>query len=414
MDTNVATTNSAAKHRRAAIIPGAESWERWDFSAGKWTKVAVAHTPAALGLSRVHEFGVPAPAVTTLALGVIAPDADALRGAVALQMERRGLDAVAEPDKHHIAQVGVDSDRRFGLGIALTRDELKKSDAVAAARCSIGCALRDWPADSLLFWKELNCIVLGVSGEKGLKYFHAIGGADDIQALLLRARCHALWLSEMGWLARVRQVASAFREPNIEPLARSLGLPFTIIGEPPLSLPKHPWTLTPTAVRERDKSLQHARRIQGILTFAAAAVLVAGAIFAFQIFQLNRALQAERRWLAEKSAELSSIREVAARWEALEPAISPDAFPLEMLQRCAALLPPEGARFTEFLWSDGVLSISGESVSPGIAYGYLEALKNSDATRGIEWSMPEPRLQTNDLAVFDIQGRTIYAQTLPE
>ncbi len=414
MGADVAMTHAGAKQRRAAIVPGAESWERWDFSAGEWKKVAVAETPAELGLRRVDEFGVPASAVTTLALGVTAPDADALRGAVALQMERRGMDAVGEPGKHNIAEIGADGDRRFGLGIALTRDEMNTKDAVAAARCSVGCALRGWPPDSLLFWKEIDAVILGITGENGLKYFQTIGGTEDVGALLLRARCAALWLFEMGWLSRARQLASAFREPDMAPLARALGLPFAVIEEPPLSIPKHPWTLTPTAVRECEKSFQRAKRVRGIFTFAAAAVLAAGAVFAFQIFELKSALEAERRWLASKSAELASIREVAARWEALEPAISPEAFPLEMLQRCAALLPSEGARFTEFLWNNGVLSISGESASPGIAYGYLEALKNSDSTREIEWSMPEPRLQTNDLAVFDIQGRTIYAQALAE
>jgi hypothetical protein len=247
-----------------------------------------------------------------------------------------------------------------------------------------------------------------------LLYFHSLGNSSEGHALLLRARCHALWLSEMGWMDGVRQVIACFAEPEIEPLARSFGLPFAVIAEPPLSPPKTPWTLLPAAIVQREQKLKSAQRLRGVLSLVAVAAVAAGAVFAFQLIQLRLSLDRERKWLAANRSAIENVRAIAGRWNALDPAISPDAFPLELLQRCAALLPEDGARFTHFDWKDGVLAINGESVSPDIAYRYLESLKQNDATASIEWSMQAPTLQTNDLASFDIQGRTSYAPVVTE
>ncbi len=406
-----ARDNQAGKRMRTVVLPGADQWERWDQDGGtSWQHTASASTPAALGVSRAWVFGVPAAGIATLPLTVTAPDYEALEGAASLQLERRGLAEDGVPTT--VVEVAVDGEQRRGIAISLLNDALQPRDAVAAEHCVVAGRVRHFPPWSLVFWQELGSTIMGITQGDGLAYFHTLGNGNA-GSLLLRARCQVLWLTETGWLEGVRQIVRMPGAPDVQPLAHALSLPCAEDAAPGPSAAPHQssrWQIAPAAVTERGRQVSRGRRIRTGLMASVAVVAVGAGLLAADYVRIRIALAAERAWLEKNDVDLSQIRAAAGRWDELVTAISPEAFPLELLQRSASLLPAEGARFTSFDWSDGVLTINGESVNPDLAYRYLTALKENPQTAETLWTMPQPKLQTNDLATFDIKGVTPYAQ----
>ena len=108
--------------------------------------------------------------------------------------------------------------------------------------------------------------------------------------------------------------------------------------------------------------------------------------------------------LAANKALVEEIRTTSHRWDLMEAAVEPEAYPVEQLLRCVKVLPPSGVRFTLFAVNGRKVTIQGEAKGAPAVFTYFDDLKRSKDLAGYRWKMPQPRLLPNDNAEFQIEG----------
>jgi hypothetical protein len=112
-------------------------------------------------------------------------------------------------------------------------------------------------------------------------------------------------------------------------------------------------------------------------------------------------LQAE---IDRDAGAVASTKEAMQRWNALDPALDPKGYPLEVLHEAARLLPEEGVRLTLFEMNLGRVILQGEAKDFTAAQLYMDAVKKSKELSGYEWTAENPKSLPNRSARFQIDG----------
>jgi len=112
-------------------------------------------------------------------------------------------------------------------------------------------------------------------------------------------------------------------------------------------------------------------------------------------------LQAE---IDRDAGAVASTKEAMQRWNALDPALDPKGYPLEVLHEAARLLPEEGVRLTLFEMNLGRVILQGEAKDFTAAQLYMDAVKKSKDLSGYEWTAENPKSLPNRSARFQLDG----------
>jgi hypothetical protein len=117
--------------------------------------------------------------------------------------------------------------------------------------------------------------------------------------------------------------------------------------------------------------------------------------------------------VAETEGPAATVRETAARWSAMEPAIDPQRYPMVQLSQITALMPPSGVLIRRFEARNheidkamvNEIEISGDARDAQTVTQFLEDLKSNSKLSQFTWSMPVPSVKDR-IAVFKIQGKS--------
>jgi hypothetical protein len=207
-------------------------------------------------------------------------------------------------------------------------------------------------------------------------------------------------------IADVKTVTAwgAFSATEIDALRDAFGV--TVINAPrPVPLePSVASNLIPQPVRDAQQLEKRSQRrgkliatVVGIYTLLLLGMLLRAGWFYFQSYRIESDLKANKSVVDE-------IRTTAHRWDLMEAAIDPEAFPVEQLLRCVKVLPPAGVRFTLFAVNNGKLTIRGEAKDAPAVFTYFDDLKKSRDLQGYRWKMPQPSSLANASWAFQIEG----------
>ena len=230
---------------------------------------------------------------------------------------------------------------------------------------------------------EVNLSLLGLQGEAGLA--HAFPESlevalDDGEVEGFRA------FSEAASLPVVK-VASAIR-------ARVVSRP----------------RLTPDSViAARRKSRNTVKTLIG-LAVGLMIYLVVGAWFWKKAKSTEQEIVSLERQVEILRPDVERIELSEQRWKLLEPAFDKDYFPMIQLNRITSALPGSGVVVREFKTNGRSIRVRGQARDVQLANRLVEDLRAIDGFSAYEWSMPNPKVEKNNTATFEIEGKPKNAQ----
>jgi len=161
---------------------------------------------------------------------------------------------------------------------------------------------------------------------------------------------------------------------------------------------------TPLPVREVQRTKETGARRQKIALFAAAAYFLVVLALAANTLWLWWRAESLRKAIAAESGEVEAVRAAMQRWNAIEPALNPPAYPLEVLYQAARLLPKDGVRLTLFQMNIDRVVLAGEASTLQAAQRFQEDVRKNPDLAGYDWTMENPRPLPTGSARFQIDG----------
>jgi Tfp pilus assembly protein PilN len=163
--------------------------------------------------------------------------------------------------------------------------------------------------------------------------------------------------------------------------------------------------LLPAEVLRRRRRRRNAARAVALLAAGLVAYAVAGTWIWKSAKATQRQIESLERRIAIVEPDVERVRLAEERWRALEPAFDKDLFPVVQLSRITSALPGSGVVVREFRTSGQTIRVRGQARDVQLANRLLEDLRGMEGFRRYEWSMPNPRVERNNAATFEIQGK---------
>lgn len=140
-----------------------------------------------------------------------------------------------------------------------------------------------------------------------------------------------------------------------------------------------------------------------------AAALVIYAVVGMWIWKEAKATQREITSLEQRIAivepDVERVQLAEERWRALEPAFNKDLFPVVQLSRITSALPGSGVVIRQYRTTGRQIRLRGQARDVQLANRLLEDLQSLEGFQRYEWSMPNPKVERNNTATFEIEGK---------
>lgn len=362
--------------------------------------------------------GVPASLCTTFTFRVPTTQAELFGPLVKTQADKRGL---AAPGHALIATWHVISQENGETLLSadvLTHDWPELLCLPKAAGYAASARLYRLPPDRLVLWREHQRWVLAANRDGRVTHSQVLSApVDDPAALAQEVGLCALLLQgegvapenpdlvvcgelEVGWIEEFRKaclIPVEFARP-LEPDTKLMGAALKDQRLVPASV---------TAARSRGA---FRRRLAMAGALVASLYLAAGAILWRHSVQVQREVATLEEKIALNRPQVEEIVLAEQRWQAVEPAVDARHFPLVQLNEIAAAMPPSGVVIREFRTSGQSVTVQGQARDVQLAHGLVEALNKDQRLRGYAWTMPNPKMEKNNAASFEIRGAWKYAK----
>lgn len=397
--------------KRGAICrPTAAGWQMWtEEDGGAWSLQAEGAELSDLKPPTGSLVAVPVRRAFSLAIWVPGEDPSILRDLVHTQLETRGLAARTREETSFAWREIAREGNELLLHVIVLPMHLAPRywhGDVTAYAVSPDCL--PLAADTVTIWREEGMWVAAVTRGDKLLHFQSLAEPDPGPAMALEV---LMMLSplEAGNMIEGQPFVVFYRSGGDEPdLSSWDGSGFqhvSVADFPPPVRPPSELDCIPLPVRllqaKKAKSAQQQR-----FAFAAAAIYLALVLtLAGNTLWLHwkaRRLQAE---IDRDAAPVAATREALARWQALQPALEPATYPLEVLYQTARLLPKDGVRLTLFDMNLERVLIQGEASTLAAAIKFQDDLKkNTEIGDFYEWSAENPKQLPNGSTRFQIDG----------
>lgn len=393
-----------------ASVPGAEEREVWQKS-GRSAKLATSGNPTVgCYCFATHD-------LTCVPLWVNSTDADLTTELVQMELEKRRLnsiDAGVSHDFRIVAKQGPRSQVEISLIPPDTKLEKRDLDWTffdAAPRVYV------LPKDQLILWKEEGQWVAAFSKKDKLAYYHPLGVADLDEDVVSELQLLYLTLQQKELVGELTGVTIWEQNPesnsaNSGHLESGFDIPVACEEQPPPDFQrvKESKLEPPDVARKR---LKAANRKRSVIAAAIVAAIYALLLFTaiFRLHSMDQGNREKNARLLAVEPEVSVIRDVKSRWEALRPAVDPTLYPLDLFHHSASLLPPRGVRITHFEVKGEHVIIKGEATTLALAIDYQDKLIQNENLNDYSWNGPPPGTnQSDNRAHFHVNGVYRYGQ----
>lgn len=401
-------------------MPDAEPvWKLWRSLTSN--KVEMLDSPAECrDPSKPVVVGLPATACRTMGLILPTADPSLLPAMIEAQLEKRGVVIVRDPAPNFAWHLLGQDAAHCIVSVDVLAQPFPESLAVNhAMNYTAALRLVTLPPREITVIEEQGLLVLAAGQHGKLWHSHILGPADLAPADLARELGIArLGLESIDGFDTVRGVTLVGQRlaPLMAELKKHTDIPVETVTalEPNRSLKLDAFQkLLPSSVFVAQKQkAARARFISGALL----AMVLYAAAFAGAWWHLNSLQQRVatlKTAVAESEGPAATVRETAARWGAMEPAIDPQRYPMVQLSQITALMPPSGVLIRRFETKNheidrtmvNEIEISGDARDAQTVTQFLEDLKSNSKLNQFTWSMPVPSVKDR-IAVFKIQGKS--------
>ena len=398
-----------AARRRAIFRPVDAGWQKWqEAEDGAWTASGEAPELVDLAPSAGSLIAIPVRRAFSLAVWVPADDPSIFGDLIFTQLELRGLASRGREATAFAWQEVAKEGSEVLLHAVVLPAQLAPRywhGEVTDYAVSPSCLPLD--PDAVTLWREESGWVAAVTRGGKLLHFQPLTTAAPDAAMSLE-----IWLMlaplEAGRMLASGVPAKIFYEgseaPDLEAWRSSGRQTVEAVPLPPPVRPAQGLDCVPLPVREVQTAKATAARRQRIALAAAAVYFLLVLALAANTLRLHwqaRSLQAE---IDRDAGTVASTKEAMQRWNALDAALDPQGYPLEVLYQAARLLPEEGVRLTLFEMDLGRVILQGEAKDFTAAQLYMDAVKKSKELSGYDWTAENPKSLPNRSARFQIDG----------
>lgn len=353
---------------------------------------------------------VPAQYASTFLVSLPTTDSSMFSDMAFAQIERRGLARDSEGevvfDHHSIGHEGNKTD----LSVDVLSSEFPETWSLPKADGYIASArVLEMPDDKLILWREHKRLVLAANHGGRVTHVQVVSAGKKLgEAVAQEINLTALSLQGEGAIGENPDlvVVGEFSRDACEAFERASVLPVEFAPERRVrtSLVVSDPGLTPSAVRRARERRSSGRRRNMVL--AMVAVFYAAAMVFLWNFSKSRSAEIEA-----VRAEVLAIRPAAEqvqqdrqRWEALEPAVDLKFYPLVQLNQITRVMPPSGLVISEFRTRGRDIRIRGRARDAQLAFRFEEGLEANEALGDYQWNMPNPKVERDNSATFEVQG----------
>ena len=405
MGRKVTSRRDAAAQGGAIYRPASNGWQKWSEDAdGAW--VLRGEAPELLGL-QPEEGGliaVPARRAFSLAVWIPADDPEIFRDLILTQLEMRGL-------------AGRNREASFSWGeISRVDNQVLMQVTVLPAHLAQGYwhgEVTDYavsPAclpldpDAVTIWREHGAWVTAVTRGGRLLHFQSLAEPEPDASM-----AHEAWMMlsplEAGNMIEGDLPVVFYQQAGDQLDLAAWNGSASARDFPPPVRPDAPLPSAPAAVRSLQAQKAQSERQQRLIFASAFAYLAVVLLLSGYMFWLHwqaRQLQSE---IDRDAPAVTATKEAMDHWNALQPAIEPATYPVEILYQVARLLPKDGVRLTLFETSLNRVLIQGEASTLAAALKFQDDLKkNTDLEALFDWSAEGPKQLPNGSTRFQIDG----------
>ena len=402
--------------QRAYLIPAANAWNlvRRTQENGAWEVHGLATLDEAAQLLRPDEdfvLGLPVNVVLAQRLRLPTVEPEEFAEMVRIQIEKAlpysteevttASEIIEQTEEGSaISAIAVHNERLSELAAPLLSRGLIPSRLTIYAAQRAATHAPDGTA--LLIYPESDAIVCAIAEKGRLSFARTLDNVDalqlDLPQLTLSAELQGISTSFSHILLdeslyQLRDTVRDIFASRVELIA---------VEAPPADSTLN---LLPEAWRQRHTQLVRQAEWKKRLLWAGGAY--AGLLILFIAYLLILRFQISRldRRIAHDAPRIEFVKNAAANWKALAPAIDPHYYPIEVLLHLFDCLPSADVRITEFNQSARQISVSGEANSAALAYQFADKVKKNPDLQTFQFDMAAPRILPNDHAQFRLEGK---------
>ena len=394
--------------RRAICRPVAAGWQKWEQGEGAaWTIAGEAADMTGLKPAPGGLIAVPVRRAFSLAVWVPADDPALFTDLIFTQLELRGLAGrTRETTSFSWQEVAREGSEALLHAVVLPANLAPQYWHGDVTSYAVSAACLPLAPDAVSVWEEEGGWVAAVTRGDKLLHFQPL-----TEKMLSPAMALEIWLMlaplDAGRMltgsARIDVYHQREQAPDLSDWRSAGG--FEVTAQ---KFPAPVWPAvegcTPLPVQEVQRTKETGARRQKIVLFAAAAYFLVVLALAANTLWLWWRAESLRKAIAAESGEVESVRAAMQRWNAIEPALNPPAYPLEVLHQAARLLPKDGVRLTLFQMNLDRVVLAGEASTLQAAQRFQEDVRKNPDLAGYDWTMENPRPLPTGSARFQIDG----------
>lgn len=401
--------SSRPPRRTAVLRPVMAGWQRWEESdTGAWSLAGEAVELQGLSAVAGCVIAVPVRRAFSMALWVPGDDPSLFGDLVHTQLELRGL-AGRSRETTTMAWQEI---AREGNEVLLHATVLPSHLASAywngeVTEYAVSPACLPLAPDAVNVWEEEGGWVAAVTRGDKLVHFQPLTESTPDAQMALEVWLMLAPLEAGRMLSPQTGVKILYQGDRAPDLAdwRSAGR--LTVEESRLPAPVRPaksLVCVPLPVREVQRAKELSARRQRWAFFAAAIYFLVVLGLVANTLRLHWRAQSLAREVNRDADAVSSVQATMDRWRALEPALEPAGFPLEVLHQTASLLPKDGVRLTLFTMNLDRVAIVGEASTLRAAQKFQEDVSKNQALAAFEWKTDNPKTLPTGSTKFQIDG----------
>ncbi len=403
--------NRSTRHREHGPIyrPAAGGWQQWESSEdGSRSLAGTAMELEDLNPTTGGLIAVPVRRAFSLAFWLPMDDPTLLDDLVFTQLELRGLAGRSRQATTFARQEIAREENEALLQVVVLPSNLAPRywhGDVTEYTVSPLCLPLE--ADAVTLWMEEGIWTAAVTRGTTLLHFQALTSPEPDASMALE-----IWMMlaplEAGRMVNSDLVCLVYYEgetaPELESWRSSQGMTIEARPLPSPIRPAKSLECMPLPVQQVQAAKVAGSRRQRLVLVAAAIYFLLVLTLAVNTLRLHWKAGDLQANLESKAPAVAVTKETMQRWNALNAAIDPLGYPLEILYQTARLLPKDGVRLTLFEMTLGRVVIQGEASTFPAAQRFQDEVKKNPDLAIYEWTAENPRSLPKGSARFQIDG----------
>ena len=358
--------------------------------------------------------GLPCSMTSTFSVRLPTTDSSLFDDMVFAQIEKRGLAARGDSETIFDYEIVEQTAGESELAVHVLEPELPEDLIIPrAAGYAPAATLRERPEDGCGLWREHRRLAMAVFRDGQMIHSQLLSSTPEISS----SAAQELNLSLLALESESTMEDSLPKQCDVwiddlaedqrEGFAKALNIPARFHGAPTVSRrPRSCDRLIPAPVQAARKRRRALQRNLFLVCLGVVAYALVG-LWAWQKAKNTRAeIASLEQRIAILEPDVQRIQQSELRWEQLKPAFDLNYFPIVQLSRITGALPGSGVVVREFRTASRNIRIRGQARDVQLANRLVEDLNAMEEFAMYEWNMPNPKVEQNNTATFEIEGRS--------